>query len=97
MYGLISQLFVAAGQRDQLMSILAHGSKDMAGCVSYVVAADRAREDSVWITEVWRDAESHRASLTLPSVQAAIAQGRPLIKGIGIRIETTPFGPSAGG
>ncbi|MCC6261455.1 MAG: antibiotic biosynthesis monooxygenase, partial [Anaerolineales bacterium] len=49
-------------------------------------------EDSIWITEVWDSAESHRASLALPSVQQAIARGKPLIAGFGERFETEPIG-----
>ena len=53
----------------------------MPGCLSYVVARDPADADAIWITEVWVDAASHKASLALPSVQAAIAEARPLIAG----------------
>ena len=72
----------------------------MPGCLSYIVAADPAEPDALWITEVWESAESHRASLQLPAVQAAIQQGRPLIAGFSNRTETTPLGgvglPAAG-
>ena len=42
-------------------------------------------EDALWITEVWDSETSHQASLSLPSVQEAIRQGRPLIAGFGER------------
>jgi quinol monooxygenase YgiN len=41
---------------------------------------------------VWDSQESHRASLSLPSVQEAISRGKPLIAGFGERFETTPIG-----
>ena len=44
------------------------------------------------MTEVWESAESHRASLALPAVQQALAQGRPLIASMGERFETVPVG-----
>ena len=53
---------------------------------------DSADPDGLWITEVWDNEESHRASLQLPAVQAAIAKGRPLIAGFSNRVETTPMG-----
>ena len=53
----------------------------MPGCLSYVVAKDAAEADAIWITEIWDDASSHKASLQLPAVRAAIAKGRPLIAG----------------
>jgi len=91
MYGLIAKLRSVAGQRDTLASILI-GTATMPGCRSYVVAADVADPDVLWVTEVWDSAESHRASLSLPVVQQAIAQGRPLIAGFEERVETKPIG-----
>ncbi len=44
------------------------------------------------VTEVWDSAASHKASLSLPAVQQAIAKGRPLIAGFGERFETRPLG-----
>lgn len=49
--------------------------------------------DAIWITEVWDSPELHRASLALPSVQAAIAKARPMITGFGERFETEPVAP----
>jgi hypothetical protein len=45
---------------------------------------------SIWITEAWASAASHKASLALPAVRAAIAKGRPLIASFGTRFETEP-------
>lgn len=90
MHGLISQLMVLPEQRGALLRILAAGTKAMPGCLSYVVAEDASRDDAVWITEVWTDAESHAASLALPAVRDAMAQGRPLITEMGTRTTTRP-------
>lgn len=92
MYGLIGKMNAVPGQRDALAAILLEGVAGMPGCLSYVVAHDPADEDALWITEVWDGEESHRASLRLPSVQRAIAKGRPLIAGFGERIVTAPVG-----
>ena len=48
--------------------------------------------DALWVTEVWTDQSAHRASLQLPSVQAAIAKGRPLIATFDSQVETTVLG-----
>jgi quinol monooxygenase YgiN len=64
----------------------------MPGCLSYVVSADSADVDALWITEVWDSQASHRASLSLPDVQAAIAKGRPMIAGFASQVETVPIG-----
>lgn len=92
MYGLIGRMLAHSGQRDALAAILLEGMNDMPGCLSYIVARDPTDENALWITEVWDSAESHQASLTLPSVQAAIAKGRPLIAGFDSRTETRPLG-----
>ena len=92
MYGLISKIKSQPGQRNELAKILIQGAGEMPGCLSYVVAEDLSESDSLWVTEVWDDQASHQASLSLPSVQAAISQGRPLIAGFGERFETSPLG-----
>jgi quinol monooxygenase YgiN len=92
MYGLIGQMTAVAGQRDALIAILLDGVADMPGCLSYVVAKDPADANAIWITEVWDAPASHKASLSLPSVQHAIARAKPLIAGFGTRIVTTPVG-----
>ena len=81
MYGLIGKMIAAPGQRDALIAILLESAAGgMPGCLSYIVAQDRTDADALWITEVWDSQESHAASLSLPSVQQAIARGRPLIE-----------------
>jgi len=92
MYGLISKITAVAGQRAGLAQILIDGTGNMPGCLSYVVAADSAEPDGLWVTEVWESQASHQASLQLPAVQAAIAKGRPLIAGFSNRVATAPIG-----
>ena len=92
MYGLIGKMTAVAGEREALAAILLDGTHAMPGCLSYVIARDPADENALWITEVWDSQASHKASLSLPSVQAAIAKGRPLIAGFSNRVETVPIG-----
>lgn len=92
MYGLIGKFTAAEGQRDALIDILLESIDAMPGCLSYVVARDPADADAIWITEVWDNAESHRASLGLPAVQQAITRARPLIAGMTSIAETAPVG-----
>jgi quinol monooxygenase YgiN len=92
MYGLIGKINAVQGQRDTLVSILMEGMQVMPGCLSYIVALDPSDPDAIWVTEIWQDQASHKASLSLPSVQDAIARGRALISGFGERIETNPVG-----
>ena len=92
MYGVIGKMKTTDGQRDALVQILLEGTTAMPGCLSYVIAADPGDANAIWITEVWETEANHKASLSLPSVQAAIAKGRPLIAGFGERFITAPIG-----
>lgn len=92
MYGLIGKLKAVSGERDTLIAILLQGVAEMPGCLSYVVAQDPRDADVIWITEVWESAVSHKASLSLPVVQRAIAQGKPLIAAFNEHFETVPVG-----
>ena len=102
MYGLIGKMSATPGQRDALAAILLASTQAMPGCLSYVIATDPADADALWITEVWDGPASHKASLSLPAVQAATTKARPLIAGFSNRVETVPLGghgltPAGGG
>ncbi len=90
MYGLIGRMIAQPGKRDELVAIMQAGPPRLPGCLSYVVATDPAHDAAIWITEVWVDEASHKASLALPQVQAAIEKARPLIAGFDSRTVTAP-------
>ena len=92
MYGLIGKMRAQPGKRDELVGLLREATGALPGCLSYIVARDPADTTAIWITEVWTDADSHKASLTLPDVQAAIARARPIIAGFEVQIETETVG-----
>ncbi len=92
MFGLIGRIIARPGNRDTLIAILAPGAGSMPGCLSYIVARDPKHPDAIYVTEAWDSREAHAASLQLPSVQAAIARGRPLIAGFETIAETEPVG-----
>ncbi|MGE4250628.1 MAG: putative quinol monooxygenase [Parvibaculaceae bacterium] len=92
MYGLIGKMRAKPGKRDDLLAILLAGIQSMPGCLSYVVAKDPADADAIWVTEVWDTEASHKASLTLPEVRAAIARAMPIIAGFDSSIPVEPVG-----
>ena len=92
MYGLIGKMRAARGQRDAVMDLLLTSTGALPGCLNYIIARDPADADAIWVTEVWIDAESHKASLQLPEVQATIAKARPFIAGFEFQVETHPVG-----
>ncbi|RUU60788.1 putative quinol monooxygenase [Mesorhizobium sp. M2C.T.Ca.TU.002.02.1.1] len=92
MYGLIGKMRAARGQRDAVIDVLRESTAALPGCLSYIIAIDPVDADAIWVTEVWTDQASHKASLQLPEVQAAIAKARPFIAGFEFQIETHPVG-----
>lgn len=92
MYGLIGSMRATPGKRDAVLAILLQGIDAMPGCLSYVVAKDPSDADVMWITEVWDSEANHKASLSLPAVQAAIAAARPMIAGFDSHVVTEPVG-----
>ena len=92
MHGLIGKMTAAEGKRDELIAILLRGTKEMPGCLSYVVAKDPSDATTIWVSEVWEDAASHKASLALPAVREAITKGKPLIAKFDQSTVTEPVG-----
>jgi quinol monooxygenase YgiN len=92
MYGLIGKMTTVAGKREEVLAFMLDGINNMPGCLSYIVAKDPKDENALWITEVWDSDASHKASLSLPEVKAAIAKARPLIAGFSDMVNTIPVG-----
>jgi len=91
MFGTIGRIKAIAGKRDALAAILASGSGEMSGCISYVVAEDLADADALWVTEIWESKDAHQASLSMPAVREAIGKGRPLIAAFESVAQTRPI------
>ena len=51
------------------------------GCELYIINESVDEPDVIWVTELWRDAEAHAASLQSEQVRAIIQLNRPLIAG----------------
>lgn len=92
MYGEIGKIVAVKGRRGEVIENILNAISDMPGCISYIVAKDVSNSDAIWISEVWDSKASHDASLSLPSVKAAIAKNLPLIAGFGNSVVTTPVG-----
>jgi quinol monooxygenase YgiN len=92
MHGIIGKIITIEGKRDDLIAILLAGTKDMPGCISYIISKDSEDANGIWISEVWKDEESHQNSMTLASVQEAIMKGKPLIAGFDQRHIVEPIG-----
>lgn len=92
MYGLIAKLTAISGKRGELIRILEEGTRNMPGCLSYILARDAASENILWVTEIWDSEASHDASLMLPAVKDTMVQAKPLIAGFEKVAVTNPVG-----
>lgn len=79
----VGTLGAAPGKRDALVALLAKRNDALAeiGCLSYEVGTNDEQPDTVFVMELWENAEAHQASLALPEVRAVIAEARPLLSG----------------
>jgi quinol monooxygenase YgiN len=95
MYGRFGKIRTQPGQRDAMIAHLLHAAdllRDLDGCYQYIVSSDPHDPDGIWISEVWRSAEDHQASLSHEAIKTLIANARPLIAGFGENFEVTPLG-----
>lgn len=92
MHGRIGSLTAHPGKREELIALMVESTGDLPGCLSYIVARDPQDPDRVWVTEVWKDESSHKASLQLPVVAETIRRAMPLIAGFGQATVTEPVG-----
>ncbi|NYF16998.1 quinol monooxygenase YgiN [Microbacterium sp. AK009] len=79
----VGTLGARPGKRDELVALLTRPTAVLGdvGCLAYDVGIDDSQPDTVFVMELWKSAEAHRASLALPEVQAQIAEARPLLSG----------------
>lgn len=82
-HGISGSMGTKPGQRDAVVAILLRDVEELkaAGCDLYVVSISDDRPDTIFVTEVWKSAEAHKASLQLPSVRQAIAEAMPMLSG----------------
>ena len=92
-FGLYGKIIAKPGQRDALVAGLLEAAalmQHVPGCELYIVNASASEPDVVWVTEVWRSASDHQASLAQEEIKALIKRTTPLIAG-GERIEIIPI------
>jgi len=83
MFSLITRIVALPGKRDALADILLKGSRNVPGCLKYIIAKDPRDESSVWINEVWQSEASHRSALSLRQMREATSAALPMIAGVG--------------
>lgn len=95
MYGLMGKIVAQDGQREVLLAHLLQAAQQLsslASCYLYVVSKATDDDHAIWVTEVWQSKDAHQASLQQTAIQELIAAARPLMAGMGERIEFDPIG-----
>jgi len=83
-FGLYSKIMAQPGQRDALVAGLLEAAalmQHIRGCELYIVNVSTSEPDVVWVTEVWRNASDHQASLAQEEIKELIKRTMPLING----------------
>src|SRR5262249_27367064 len=83
MFSLNTRIVALPGKRDALADILLKGSRNVPGCLKYIIAKDPRDESSVWINEVWQNEASHRSVLSLGKIKEATSAALPMTAGCG--------------
>jgi quinol monooxygenase YgiN len=92
--GLYVKFTTQTGQRDTLVSLLLEAASSMrtiADCELYIVNVSDTETDTVWVTEVWNNADAHQQSLTTEASKRLIESAKPLILGVQ-QTKLTPIG-----
>ncbi len=92
MFGLIGDFTALPGKREEMIRLIIAGTRNVPGCLNYIVSRDFEDPDKLWITEVWETRESHKASVFFPTVAAAIDGVMPLMARMGHLVEIEPVG-----
>ena len=80
-----------AALADTLLRV-ADGLRDAPGCELYLVNASADEQDTVWVTEVWSDAEASDRALSGELGQAGIGEVLELLDGPPELVDLTPLG-----
>jgi quinol monooxygenase YgiN len=81
-FGMYVKFTAKSGQRDTQVNILLDGAaseQSDTDCELYIVNISDTEPDTLWVTEVWSNAEAHEASLAKEETKASIQRAMPLI------------------
>lgn len=81
MFSVYGRMTAQPGQRDRLIAVLHDGlrASDASGLVAYTINTLIDDPDTVWLTQLWIDKESHDATTRSEAVVAASSQIPPLL------------------
>jgi quinol monooxygenase YgiN len=94
-FGMQVRFTAHPGKGHEFVALLREGAldlEDFEACLLYLVSQEADNPDSVWVSEVWVDNESHAASLENPHVRATIERALPLLEGPPEALHLLPAG-----
>ncbi len=84
-YGLFAKFIAKDGELDTLVSILleaAHAMENLENCEVYHVSVSATEPNTVFVYEIWKDENAHKASLLFEETKILIQRAKPIIQGI---------------
>ncbi|MFC4101361.1 putative quinol monooxygenase [Paenibacillus xanthanilyticus] len=94
-FSMVAKFTAKTGEGEKLAGILLEASASVEAipaCEAYIVHRAEGEADTIWVTEIWSDAQAHAESLAQPETRAAIAHAMPLIE----RVEGSKLRPLGG-
>ena len=84
-FGMQAVFTAIPDQGNQLAQVMLKAAKivaELEGCELYLVQQSLTDEQKVLVTELWKNADCHKASLSCHSVQQLIAQAKPMLANV---------------
>ncbi|WP_016909420.1 putative quinol monooxygenase [Streptomyces xiaopingdaonensis] len=82
----------SGGALAELLLAAADSMGTVPGCLLYAVNSAADDADTLWVTEVWRSAADHAASLEADGARELIGRAVPLLDGAPERTDLVPLG-----
>ncbi|UOQ85772.1 putative quinol monooxygenase [Gracilibacillus salinarum] len=84
-FGLLTEFTANNGEQEKLRGILLEAATSMElidDCKVYVVQMAQENPEAVYVYEIWRSVNAHKASLSHEVNQKLIAKAKPIIKDV---------------
>lgn len=84
-YGLFGKFVAKDGELESLVNILLEAAESMSSiedCEMYHVSISPDIQNCIFVYEVWKHENAHKASLTLEATQTLIQKAKPIIAGM---------------
>jgi quinol monooxygenase YgiN len=89
-FGLAINYRARPGKGADLMRVMGEGLPAMEGSLAFLIAADEADPDSIWVMEYWIDKAAHERAIQSPAGLAEVAKGQAFVEKLVSRVILRP-------